>query len=244
MRPVIACAASGTGRSTAVGWLSRRFGMTADSLVGTRMATATSDVIDSSETLEPRIFWGLRGGGGTFGVVTEFRFKMHDLGPVRPGNWCYPLARAGDALRAYRDLARATGREVTTSFTLSSTMLSLTAFASGDTARTPDAILPFGQLGGPTEGGLMTDSCCDVQSRNETAAPWDRAIIPGADSSTISMTRRLLPWERQPLRHPPLIPKSTCCGWAALWPTLPRMPPPVPAAAPDTTGLPTPSGTR
>ncbi|WP_431299964.1 FAD-binding oxidoreductase [Tabrizicola sp. BL-A-41-H6] len=157
-----------------MGWLSRRFGMTIDSLLGARMVTASGDIVDCSADLEPELFWGLRGGGGNFGVVTEFRFRMHDLGPVRMGNWRYPLASAATALRAYSDLARAARREVSTSFTLSSTALSLTAFASGNTAGTQDAVLPFGQLGVPADGGLMPLSYCDFQSRNDTGAPWGR----------------------------------------------------------------------
>lgn len=157
-----------------MGWLSRRFGMTIDSLIGARVVIANGDIVECSAQKEPELFWGLRGGGGNFGVVTEFQFMMHDLGPVCMANWTYPIASATSALRAYRDLARSAPREVTTSFSLSSTTLSLTAFASGDAARTTDGILAFGQLGDDAQGGLMNFSYRDFQSRNDTSARWGR----------------------------------------------------------------------
>jgi FAD/FMN-containing dehydrogenase len=157
-----------------MGWLSRRFGMTVDSLLGARLVTARGDIVDCSAETEAELFWGLRGGGGNFGVVTEFRFRMHDLGPARMANWTIPLASAATALRGYRDLAGAAPREVTTSLSLSSGGLSLTAFASGGAARTADAILPFGQLAGDARGGLMELSFRDFQSRNDASARWGR----------------------------------------------------------------------
>ena len=176
-----------------MGWLSRRFGMTIDNLIHARAVIANGDIIECSAQEEPELFWGLRGGGGNFGVVTEFQFKMHDLGPVCMANWTYPLASATSALRAYRDLARSAPREVTTSFILSSTKLSLTAFASGDAARTADDILAFGRLGDDAQGGLMDFSYCDFQSRNDTAARWGRryysrgGFLRDLDDTTIAM---------------------------------------------------------
>ncbi len=157
-----------------MGWLSRRFGMTIDSLVGARIVTASGDVVDCSAQTETELFWGLRGGGGNFGVVTDFRFRMHELGRVRMANWTYPLASAAAALRRYRDLADSAPRELTTSFSLSSTSLSLTAFASGDAAQTADAILPFGTLADDAKGGMMDFSYCDFQRRNDVSARWGR----------------------------------------------------------------------
>lgn len=157
-----------------MGWLSRRFGMTIDNLIHASVVIASGDIIECSAKKEPELFWGLRGGGGNFGVVTEFQFRMHDLGPVRMANWTYPLASASSALRAYRDLARSAVREVTTSFSLSSTTLSLTAFASGDAARTADGVLAFGLLGDDAKGGLMNVTYRDFQSRNDTSARWGR----------------------------------------------------------------------
>ena len=155
--------------------------------------SASGDILDCSAQTEPELFWGLRGGGGNFGVVTEFRFKMHDLGPVCMANWSYPLTSAAVTLRGYRDLAGAAPREVTTSFSLSSTSLSMTAFASGDAARTTSAILPFGQLANGARGGVMDFSYCNFQSRNDLSARWGRryysrgGFLRDLDETTIAM---------------------------------------------------------
>ena len=69
-----------------MGWLSRRFGLTIDNLLSVDLITAEGRALHTSPNIEPDLFWGVRGGGGNFGVVTKFRFKMHPLGPVRVGS--------------------------------------------------------------------------------------------------------------------------------------------------------------
>jgi len=74
-----------------IGWLTRKFGLTLDSLVAAEIVTAdgTVSVVNSSE--QPDLFWALRGGGGNFGVVTRFRFRPHRLGQVLGGEMLLPL---------------------------------------------------------------------------------------------------------------------------------------------------------
>ncbi len=157
-----------------MGWLSRKLGLTIDSLIGARIVTARGDVIDCSADSEPELFWGLRGGGGNFGVVTDFQFRMHHLGQICVGNWTYPFVAATVALKAYRDLASAAPRELTSSFTLSSSGLSMTAFASGASANGLGAILPYGHLVPDGSGGTLNLSYCNFQSRNDDAVCWGR----------------------------------------------------------------------
>jgi FAD/FMN-containing dehydrogenase len=78
--------------------------MAVDNLLSAEVVTAAGDVIRASEEENPDLFWGLRGGGGNFGIVTRFEYRLHRVGPeVLAGQVLYPLDRAGELLRWYRD---------------------------------------------------------------------------------------------------------------------------------------------
>ncbi len=88
------------------GWTSRRLGLTIDNLLSANVVTADGELRRASETENPDLFWAIRGGGGNFGVVTSFEFRLHPLGPeILAGLIVHPLAAAPDVLRAYRDIA-------------------------------------------------------------------------------------------------------------------------------------------
>ena len=86
------------------GWLSRKYGMTVDDLESAEVVTAAGAVVRASASEHPDLFWALRGGGGNFGVVTRFEFRLHPVGPdVLSGLIVYPLAEAKAVLQQYRD---------------------------------------------------------------------------------------------------------------------------------------------
>lgn len=95
------------------GWLERAFGFSCDNLLSAEVVTASSEVVIASEDSHPDLFWALRGGGGNFGVVTEFTFGLHPVGPIVLGGMLlYPGFMAGEVLRHWRDFMADAPREV------------------------------------------------------------------------------------------------------------------------------------
>jgi FAD/FMN-containing dehydrogenase len=87
-----------------IGWIMRKHGLTIDSLESADLVTADGEFVRASEDENAELFWGLRGGGGNFGVVTDFRFRLHPLGPqVMAGATFWSMDVAERVLRAYRD---------------------------------------------------------------------------------------------------------------------------------------------
>jgi len=88
------------------GWghLARRYGLVSDNLISADLVTADGEFLTVSKTQHPDLFWGLRGGGGNFGIVTSFEYRLYPVGPVLAGVVAYPMERATDALRLFRDL--------------------------------------------------------------------------------------------------------------------------------------------
>jgi FAD/FMN-containing dehydrogenase len=88
------------------GHLSRHFGLSCDNLLSADVVTADGQLVTASATEHPDLFWALRGGGGNFGVVTSFEFRLHPVGTVYGGPIFYPVEHTEMLLRAYRDYMR------------------------------------------------------------------------------------------------------------------------------------------
>ena len=95
------------------GWLTRKYGMTVDNLVSAAVITADGKKIQASETENANLFWAVRGGGGNFGVVTQFEFKLHPVGPeILAGLIVFPLDQAKQVLRQYREFVESAPEEL------------------------------------------------------------------------------------------------------------------------------------
>ena len=86
------------------GWLSRRHALACDNLVSAEVVTASGEVVTTSDRENADLFWGIRGGGGNFGIVTEFVFRLHAIGPVLSTQLRYRAQDAMPVLRAVRDI--------------------------------------------------------------------------------------------------------------------------------------------
>ena len=86
------------------GWIERKCGFTADSLLSADVVTADGEFVTASADQNEDLFWALRGGGGNFGVVTDFEFGLHEVGPTLFGGMLiFPIERGVEVARAYRD---------------------------------------------------------------------------------------------------------------------------------------------
>jgi hypothetical protein len=87
-----------------IGWLMRKYGLTVDQLLSADVITADGELVRASAEENADLFWGLRGGGGNFGIVTEFEFRLNPLGPiVLAGPIFWPMEDSPRLLRFYRD---------------------------------------------------------------------------------------------------------------------------------------------
>jgi FAD/FMN-containing dehydrogenase len=87
------------------GWLSRSCGLSCDNLLAARVVTADGRTLTASAEENPDLYWALRGGGGNFGVVTEFEFRLHPVSTVLAGLIFHPIDRATELMQFYRDFA-------------------------------------------------------------------------------------------------------------------------------------------
>jgi FAD/FMN-containing dehydrogenase len=86
------------------GWTSSKYGLTCDNLLSAEVVLADGGVVTASAQENKELFWGIRGGGGNFGIVTEFEFRLHPLGPMVLGGLAmWPIEQADEVMRAWRD---------------------------------------------------------------------------------------------------------------------------------------------
>jgi FAD/FMN-containing dehydrogenase len=98
-----------------IGWLMRKYGLTIDQLLSVDLVTADGELVRASATENADLFWGIRGGGGNFGIVTEFEFRLNPLGPmVLAGPIFWPMEDSPRVLRFYRDWIADAPDELTT----------------------------------------------------------------------------------------------------------------------------------
>jgi FAD/FMN-containing dehydrogenase len=149
------------------GWLSPKYGLACDNLISAEVVTADGRLLTASETENEDLFWGLRGGGGNFGVVTSFAFRLHPVGPIVVGGMLmHPLESAGEVLRAYRDYVDAAPDELATAFAL---------FPAP-----PEPFVPE-HLHGKTVLGIIACHCGSVEDGERCVAALRKIGPPAVD---------------------------------------------------------------
>ncbi|MGA6924074.1 MAG: FAD-binding oxidoreductase [Desulfosarcina sp.] len=95
------------------GWLTRKYGMTVDNLISAKMVTADGRTLQVSENENTDLFWAIRGGGGNFGVITQFEFALHPVGPeILAGLIVFPIDQAKQVLKKYREFVKSAPEEL------------------------------------------------------------------------------------------------------------------------------------
>lgn len=149
------------------GWLSPKHGLACDNLVSADVVTADGRLLTASESENADLFWGLRGGGGNFGVVTSYEFRLHPVGPmVTGGMLLHPLEQAAEVLRGYREYVDGAPDELATAF----------AFFPAP----PEPFVPA-HLHGKTVLGMIVCHCGDLDEGTRVVDPLKRLGPPAAD---------------------------------------------------------------
>jgi FAD/FMN-containing dehydrogenase len=145
------------------GYLTRRYGLACDNLISADVVTADGRMLTASAAENPDLFWAIRGGGGNFGIVTSFEFRLYPVSMVYAGPVLFPLERAAAALRFFSDFMAAAPRELSAFFAFlivppgppfpeelhMKTMCGLVYVYSGDLEKGEEATRPLRAFGPP-----------------------------------------------------------------------------------------------
>jgi hypothetical protein len=151
-----------------IGWLLGTHGLTSDNLVSADVVTADGQFLTASSTHNEDLFWGLRGGGGNFGVVTAFEYRLHPLGLVLGGSIIYPLEQAQQVLAFYRSFTRSAPDELTVNATLytrpdGKPVVSFDLCYAGLIEEGEEIVRPLRELGSPLGDLIQPMSYCKLQ---------------------------------------------------------------------------------
>lgn len=171
------------------GWLTRKYGMTVDNLVSADVVTADGKKLRASENENADLFWAIRGGGGNFGVVTQFEFKLYPVGPeILAGLIVFPFEQAKQVLTQYRKFIESTPEELNVWVVLRQApplpflpadvhgkeVVVLAVFYAGDVAQGKKLIEPLRLFGDPHGEHI------GAQPYTEWQKAFDPLLTPGA----------------------------------------------------------------
>jgi len=175
-----------------LGNLMRSYGLSCDNLLSAQMVTAAGQVVTASGDENAELFWGLRGGGGNFGVVTAFTYRLHPVSEVLGGMLMFPIDRAPDLLRVYREVTRSAPDALTTFFVMLSTpdgtpVCAVLVCYNGPIEEGERAIKPVRDFGPPIAGGVGPMPYLALQSMLDEGFPsgmhvyWRSHFLTGLD---------------------------------------------------------------
>jgi FAD/FMN-containing dehydrogenase len=158
-----------------LGWLARAYGLAADSVVRALVVTADGGLETASETRNPDLFWALRGGGGSFGVVTALEFRLYPVTTVYAGAVTFDAARAAEVLAFYRTFVADIPDALSTAVLLRGDTLTIKAMYAGDADRGRALLRPLWTVAGPVvEDGMRVVRYADAAMGGTYARHFDQ----------------------------------------------------------------------
>ena len=194
------------------GYLTRRFGWAVDNLEEVEIVTADGEIRTANRGENADLFWALRGGGGNFGVVTRFTFRLHEIGPtIYGGLIAWPFERADEILQAYRTITTEAPRELTVFLILlngppapfvpqewhGKRLCAMSVCYSGDLDHADEALAPIRALGGPVVDLLQAQPYTQQQSYLDGTEPkgnnyyWKTEMAASLSDDLLSVWRDL-----------------------------------------------------
>jgi FAD/FMN-containing dehydrogenase len=162
-----------------LGWLNGKHGFTCDNLLAAEVVTADGRLLTASPAEHADLFWGLRGGGGNFGVVTSFTYQLHPVGLVLAGGVTYPATKAREALRFYHEFASACPDELSTMASVGADpdgrpVVGVAVCYCGTVAAGERVVRPLRAFGPPVTDDIRPTAYCALQSRSDAGFPLGR----------------------------------------------------------------------
>ncbi len=160
-----------------LGWLMGKHGLSCDNLLSVDLVTADGELLTASAEQNPELFWGLRGGGGNFGIVTSFEYRLHPVGPVLAGMVLHPMAKAREVLRFYRDYARSCPDELTAFAAMLTSpegepVVAIVVGYIGEDADGEKLVAPVRKFGAPLADTIAPTSYVELNKLFDAAFPY------------------------------------------------------------------------
>jgi FAD/FMN-containing dehydrogenase len=193
---------SGLALGGGLGWLNGLHGLTCDNLLAADVVTASGEHVSASEDEHPDLFWGLRGGGGNFGVVTSFTLRLHSVHGVFAGALTFPAAKAKAALRRYSELVCSCPERLTANASLfraldGAVAVSVAICHAGKLDEADQLLAPLRKLG-PASDAISPVSYLSLQQAADAAFPpgqqhyWKSGYLTAIDDELIDLMVELV----------------------------------------------------
>jgi UDP-N-acetylenolpyruvoylglucosamine reductase len=187
-----------------IGWLMRRYGLTCDNLLSVDIVTADGSMITANASENADLFWGVRGGGGNFGIATRFKYKLHPVKDVLGGTLYYSIGKENDLFKTYRDYISTAPDELATmlaflitappllpAFPRGTTVAAIHVCYTGDLERGVEILSPLRELGPLIGDTIRVMPFIELQSMLDAGAPpgllnyWKSAYLASLDDNVI-----------------------------------------------------------